>query len=142
MSFQLQGLDEKAQQLSSEISESRDEIMAITTEIEGMRKHRDDKIAKIQSLQAANQQIAVQTERFSHVNLQLQTESQKSLSRVREIETLRRTISERKDQINQIATTIGEAKQRLANQKELITHVRLPLRKREQKMFFSDKACL
>lgn len=50
-------MDEKAQQLSSEITEARDEIMSITTEIEGMRKQRDEKIGKIQALQAKNQEV-------------------------------------------------------------------------------------
>lgn len=61
MTFQLQGLDEKAQQLSSEIGEAREEIMAITTEIEGMRKQRDEKISKIQASQAKNQEVDVFT---------------------------------------------------------------------------------
>lgn len=57
MNFQLQGLDEKAATLATEIGESRDEIMGITSEIEGMRKQRDEKIGKIQALQAKNQEV-------------------------------------------------------------------------------------
>lgn len=134
MSFQLQGLDEKAQQLSTDVSQARDEIMAITTEIEGMRKQRDEKISKIQSLQASNQQIAINTERFSHVNLQLQTESQKSLSRSREIETLKRTIAERKAQISETITGISEAKQRLQSQQNLISQKRPAFEEGQQKL--------
>ncbi|KAI6175845.1 BMA-ITSN-1, isoform a [Aphelenchoides bicaudatus] len=101
-----------------------DDIMAITTEIEGMRKQRDEKISKIQSLQNKNQEIAVQTERFSHVNLQLQSENQKFLSGAREVESLQKAISERNKQIEETKTAIIEAKQRLANQEKLIAEKR------------------
>jgi|EndMetStandDraft_8_1072994.scaffolds.fasta_scaffold2620743_1 uncharacterized coiled-coil DUF342 family protein len=59
MNFQFQGLEEKATQLAAEISESREEIMGITTEIEGMRSKRDEKISKIQALQAKNQEVCL-----------------------------------------------------------------------------------
>lgn len=57
MNFQFQGLEEKSASLATEISESRDEILGITTEIEGMRAKRDEKIGKIQALQAKNQEV-------------------------------------------------------------------------------------
>ncbi|KAI6200427.1 BMA-ITSN-1, isoform a [Aphelenchoides besseyi] len=134
MIFQLQGLDEKAQQLNTEIGAARDEIMEITTEIEGMRKQRDDKIARIQQLQAQSQEIAVQTERVSHINLQLQSESQKSLSRGREIEALRATIEQRKTQILSTETAISDAKQRFANQEKLIAEKRPAYEEGQEKL--------
>ncbi|KAI6236441.1 BMA-ITSN-1, isoform a [Aphelenchoides besseyi] len=134
MTFQLQGLDEKAQQLNTEIGAARDEIMEITTEIEGMRKHRDDKIARIQQLQAQSQEIAVQTERVSHINLQLQSESQKSLSRGREIEALRATIEQRKTQILSTETAISDAKQRFVNQEKLIAEKRPAYEEGQEKL--------
>ncbi|KAI6239576.1 BMA-ITSN-1, isoform a [Aphelenchoides fujianensis] len=134
MSFQLQGLEEKAQHLNAEIGGARDEIMSITTEIEGMRKQRDEKIAKIQQLQAKTQEIAVQTERVSHVNLQLQTESQKSLSRGREIEALRTAIADRHSQIAATETAIAEAKQRYANQEKLVAEKRPAYEEGQEKL--------
>ncbi|CAD5227122.1 unnamed protein product [Bursaphelenchus xylophilus] len=120
MTFQLQGLEEKAAQLTLDSNASRDEIIAITSEIEAMRGQRDQKVAKIQELQAKNQQLAVQCERVSHSNLQLQTECQKSLSRGKEIEQIRNLIEERKNQIKNAQNEIQDSTQRLENQKKLV----------------------
>jgi hypothetical protein len=49
MAFQLQALDERSQQLNTDISGSRDRILEITQEIEGMREQRDEKCARIQA---------------------------------------------------------------------------------------------
>lgn len=68
-------------------------------------------------------QIAVQTERVSHVNLQLQTESQKSLSKAREVEALQKAIAERTEQIAKAEQALEESKQRFANQEKLVNEV-------------------
>lgn len=51
MAFQLQALDERSQQLNTDITGTRDTILEITQEIEGMRGHRDEKCARIQELE-------------------------------------------------------------------------------------------
>ncbi|CAD5221171.1 unnamed protein product [Bursaphelenchus okinawaensis] len=121
MTFQLQGLEEKATQLTQDSNAARDEIIAITSEIEAMRGQRDEKVAKIQELQAKNQQLAVQCERVSHSNLQLQTECQKSLSRVKEIAQIRMLISDRREQIQKLKDEMSDATQRLEHQKKLVS---------------------
>lgn len=57
MTFQLQALDEKSQRLNNEITEARDEIINITSEIEKMRESRDQKLARITELQTRSRQV-------------------------------------------------------------------------------------
>lgn len=59
MTFQLQAMEERSQQLNSEITEARDEIIGITSEIEKMRESRDQKLARINELQTKSQQVLV-----------------------------------------------------------------------------------
>lgn len=57
MTFQLQALEEKSLQLNNEITEARDEIIGITSEIEKMRETRDQKLARINELTTRSQQV-------------------------------------------------------------------------------------
>uniref|UniRef100_A0A7E4UXI2 SH3 domain-containing protein n=1 Tax=Panagrellus redivivus TaxID=6233 RepID=A0A7E4UXI2_PANRE len=99
MSFQLQALQEKSDGLNNDVTQARDEIIAITSEIEGMRGQRDEKLATMNQMQQTHQQLSVQCERVSHEYLQLQSESRHSLNRAEEIEQLKKLIVERNDEI-------------------------------------------
>lgn len=57
MKFQLQALEEKSEQLNKEITDARDDIIAITAEIEKMRERRDQKRARIEELTSQSQQV-------------------------------------------------------------------------------------
>uniref|UniRef100_A0A915CXZ7 Intersectin-1 n=1 Tax=Ditylenchus dipsaci TaxID=166011 RepID=A0A915CXZ7_9BILA len=124
MTFQLQALDEKSQRLNTEITEARDGIIEITGEIEKMRESRDQKVARINELQTKSQQFAVQCERLSHENLQLQSECQKTFSRTQQIENLKTQIVEKNDLIVSTEQEIQNAKTRLSNQEKLVNEVK------------------
>lgn len=57
MTFQLQALEEKSQQLNNEITEEREEIIRITSNIEKMRESRDQKLIHINELTTRSQQV-------------------------------------------------------------------------------------
>lgn len=57
MTFQLQALEEKSQQLNNEITEEREEIIRITSNIEKMRESRDQKLILINELTTRSQQV-------------------------------------------------------------------------------------
>lgn len=57
MTFQLQALQEKSQQLNNEITEAREEIIGITSNIEKMRESRDQKLIGINELTTKLQQV-------------------------------------------------------------------------------------
>jgi len=59
MAFQLQALDERSQQLNTEITGERDKILKITQEIEGMREKRDEKCAKIQEVEKKAREVFI-----------------------------------------------------------------------------------
>lgn len=106
MTFQLQALQEKTDSLNADVTKAREEIMAITSEIEGMRAQRDEKLATMNQLQLHHQQLSIQCERISHEHLQLQSECRKSTNRAEEIEQLRKSIIERQ---NELSRCVSEA---------------------------------
>jgi uncharacterized coiled-coil DUF342 family protein len=57
ISFQIQALDERSQQLNGDVTGVRDKILEITQEIEGMRDLRDEKCAKIQELERKSKEV-------------------------------------------------------------------------------------
>jgi predicted nucleic acid-binding Zn-ribbon protein len=143
MAFQLQALDERSQQLNVDISGSRDKILEITKEIEGMRERRDEKCAKIQELERKTKEVFVnhsiymnsrnfpilplklnvQSERISHENLQLQSECQRQLSRTHEIEALRNEVIEIDEQIKRIETEAAATGEKAMNQEKAVIEV-------------------
>ncbi|KAL3108428.1 hypothetical protein niasHT_015350 [Heterodera trifolii] len=124
MAFQLQALEERSQQLNGEITEARDSILEITQEIERMRGQRDQKLAKINELERNNKELAVQCERFSHENLQHQSEVQRQLARTHEISEIRAEIVQLNDQIQQGENEIQTIAIRSHNQEKLVDEKR------------------
>uniref|UniRef100_A0A183CDS0 Intersectin-1 n=1 Tax=Globodera pallida TaxID=36090 RepID=A0A183CDS0_GLOPA len=124
MAFQLQALEERSQQLNGDITDARDNIMAITQEIERMREQRDIKLVKISELERRNKELAVQSERFSHENLQHQSEVQRQLSRANEISAIRSEIAQLDDQIKQGENEIQTFGTRSQNQEKIVTEKR------------------
>lgn len=57
MTFQLQALQEKTDSLNTDVGNARNDIIAITAEIEGMRAQRDEKLAMMNQLQHNHQQV-------------------------------------------------------------------------------------
>uniref|UniRef100_A0A914IB65 Intersectin-1 n=1 Tax=Globodera rostochiensis TaxID=31243 RepID=A0A914IB65_GLORO len=124
MAFQLQALEERSQQLNGDITDARDNIMAITQEIERMREQRDIKLVKISELERRNKELAVQSERFCHENLQHQSEVQRQLSRANEISAIRSEIAQLDDQIKQGENEIQTFVTRSQNQEKIVTEKR------------------
>jgi len=109
-----------------------------------MRESRDTKLARIQELQQKVQQLAVQSERVSHENLQLQSgtaihryclhtqthhaslisDFQRTHGRQQEIEDLRRRISEGNDAITTGEEAVEQQRQRLENQERVVAEKR------------------
>lgn len=123
MTFQLQAMEERSQQLNIDITSSHSEIVAITSEIEKMRESRDQKMTHINEIQIRSQEMAIQCERVSHENLQMQTECQKTFSKKQEIENLNSQISERTNSINLAENELKNAKERLVNHEKLVSDV-------------------
>ncbi|KAI1714547.1 SH3 domain-containing protein [Ditylenchus destructor] len=134
MTFQLQALDEKSQRLNNEITEARDEIINITSEIEKMRESRDQKLARITELQTRSRQSAVQCERLSHENLQLQSDCQKTFSRTQQIENLKKLIAERNELTSSIDSEAENTKVRLATQAKLVNEKRVDFDSGKEKL--------
>ncbi|KAI1733270.1 variant SH3 domain-containing protein [Ditylenchus destructor] len=134
MTFQLQALDEKSQRLNGEITEARDEIINITSEIEKMRESRDQKLARITELQTRSRQSAVQCERLSHENLQLQSDCQKTFSRTQQIENLKKLIAERNELTSSIDSEAENTKVRLATQAKLVNEKRVDFDSGKEKL--------
>lgn len=123
MTFQLQAMEEHSQQLNTDITKSHSEIVAITSEIEKMREIRDEKIARINEIQIKSQETAIQCERVSHENLQMQTEIQKTFSKKQNIENLTNQISELNNSINLTENELKNAKERLINHENIFSNV-------------------
>lgn len=123
MTFQLQAMEERSQQLNTEITDAHSDIVTITSEIEKMRETRDQKLSRINETQFKSQEMAVQCERISHENLQMQTECQKTFSKKQEIENLKNQITERTNSINLTEEELKNAKERLVSQEKLVYDV-------------------
>uniref|UniRef100_A0AC34Q5W0 Uncharacterized protein n=1 Tax=Panagrolaimus sp. JU765 TaxID=591449 RepID=A0AC34Q5W0_9BILA len=119
MTFQLQALQEKTDSLNTDVGNARNDIIAITAEIEGMRAQRDEKLAVMNQLQHNHQQLSIQCERVSHEHLQLQSECRHSINRVEEIEQLRKTILERQEQVSKFSAELETAKALVADKEKV-----------------------
>uniref|UniRef100_A0AC35G7K5 SH3 domain-containing protein n=1 Tax=Panagrolaimus sp. PS1159 TaxID=55785 RepID=A0AC35G7K5_9BILA len=116
MTFQLQALQEKSDSLNNEVTKARDEIIAITSEIEGMRAQRDEKLALMSQMQQSHQQLSIQCERVSHEHLQLQSECRLSINRAEEIENLRKVIVEKNEEIAKVEEEIVSIREKVESQ--------------------------
>ncbi len=69
--FQLQALDEKADDMNGQITRLRDQIVAITTDIEAMKSDRDQKLRVIDRSRSEIGLIQARLQQLSHERLQV-----------------------------------------------------------------------
>uniref|UniRef100_A0A914LH46 Intersectin-1 n=1 Tax=Meloidogyne incognita TaxID=6306 RepID=A0A914LH46_MELIC len=124
ISFQIQALDERSQQLNGDVTGVRDKILEITQEIEGMRELRDEKCAKIQELERKTKELTVQSERYSHENLQLQAECQRYLGKSNEIDSIQKESTSVEEEIKRLEDETQALGVRTVNQEKLVLEKR------------------
>lgn len=124
ISFQIQALDERSQQLNGDVTGVRGKILEITQEIEGMRELRDEKCAKIQELERKTKELTIQSERFSHENLQLQAECQRYLGKSNEIDSIRKESTSVAEEIKRLEEETQALGIRTVNQEKLVLEKR------------------
>ncbi|VDK41697.1 unnamed protein product [Anisakis simplex] len=121
LSFQLQALNEKSDELNAGITKARDRIVQITSEIESMKAQRDEKMAVIRANETNNQNASVQCERLAHESLQLQAENQSLSGGSQKIEQLQASMEVLNKTSHQLQEQLQNADNRGQLQQQLVS---------------------